>query len=395
MDERDLIVRTRGGAERTGHAALRKFVAPEFVFGAGALGMAGRYVRNVGAEKVLLVTDPGVIEAGWAARVERSLTAEGLRVVVFHDVSPNPREHEVMAGADVYRAEGCSAIVAVGGGSPMDCAKGIGIVSTNNAEVLSFEGVDEVAVPGPPLVCVPTTAGTSADVSQFAVINATARHTKVVIVSKTLVPDVALIDPLTTVTMDAVLTAASGLDALTHGIEAYVSDASSPITDQHALAAITLIADHLVVAVRRPDDIVARTQMMLASLHAGLAFSNASLGAVHAMSHGVGGLLDCAHGVANATLLSAVCTYNYGAAPERYRRVATSLKVARPGLRPLLDAIARLREAAGVPWTLRDVGLQPADIPTLAANAMQDACMVTNPRRPTASDIEGLFADAL
>jgi alcohol dehydrogenase class IV len=375
--------------------ALRKFVAPEFVFGAGALEMAGRYVRNLGADKVLLVTDPGVIEAGWAARVERSLTAEGLRVVVFHEVSPNPREHQVMTGAEVYRAERCSAIVAVGGGSPMDCAKGIGIVSTNNADVLSFEGVDEVAVPGPPLVCVPTTAGSSADVSQFAIITASARRTKVAIVSKTVVPDVALIDPLTTVTMGAALTAASGLDALTHGIESYVSDANSPITDQHALAAIALVADHLVDAVRRPDDIVARTQMMQASLHAGLAFSNASLGAVHAMAHGVGGLLDCAHGVANAMLLAPVSGFNYEATPGRYERVAASLKVARPGRQSLLDAIARLRDAAGIPWTLRDLGLQPGDIPMLAGNAMRDACMVTNPRRPSTSDIETLFTDAL
>jgi alcohol dehydrogenase len=395
MDRHEPKTRGQSGGLPPASAALRKFVVPEFVFGAGALDLAGRYARNLGASKVLLVTDPGVIEAGWASKVEQALRAEGLRFVVFADVSPNPRDHQVMAGAQVYRAEGCDAIVAVGGGSPIDCAKGIGVVSANATDILSFEGVDEVPTPGPPLVCLPTTAGTSADVSQFAIISAPDRRTKVAIVSKMVVPDVALIDPLTTVTMDAALTAACGLDALTHGIEAYVSNANSPLTDGHALAAISLVSENLVAAVRRPGDEAARTQMMLASLHAGLAFSNASLGAVHAMAHSVGGLLDCAHGAANAMLLEAVSAFNFDAAPERFERVADALGVRRHGVRPLVDAFARLREAAGLPTTLRDVGLEAPDIPVLAANAMRDACIVTNPRRPAAADIEGLFADAL
>ena len=257
--------------ERADLLALRKFVVPEFIFGAGALDLVGRYTRNLGATKVLVVTDPGVIEAGWAGQVTRSLQAEGLRFVVFSDVSPNPRAAQVMAGAEVYRREGCNAIVAVGGGSPMDCAKGIGIVSTNGEPVLAFEGVDEVPVPGPPLVCVPTTAGSSADVSQFAIITDLERHAKIAIVSKSVVPDVALIDPLTTATMGPGLTAACGMDALTHSIEAFVSNAHSPITDLHALTGMRLVVENIVTAVRPPPPRRGRARVVLGSQPPGLA----------------------------------------------------------------------------------------------------------------------------
>lgn len=173
---------------------LRKFLAPEAVFGQGAALLAGRYAQNLGARKVLLVTDPGVAAQPWFAPVAESIGEAGLRLEVFTDIHPNPRDFEVMRGAEVYRAAGCDAIVAVGGGSPMDCAKGIGIVSTNERHVLEFEGVDNVTRPGPPLICVPTTAGSSADVSQFAIITDTARRVKIAIVSKAMVPDAALVD---------------------------------------------------------------------------------------------------------------------------------------------------------------------------------------------------------
>jgi alcohol dehydrogenase class IV len=210
---------------------LRKFVAPEFVFGVGALPLVGRYARNFGGRKVLVVTDPGLIQTVWVDYVLDSLKAENVPWVVFQAVTPNPKAFEVAAGVQVYRDNGCDVIVAVGGGSPMDCAKGIGISYANGKEVLTFEGVDEVPMPGPPLICIPTTAGSSADVSQFAIINDTTRKVKVAIVSKTVVPDVALIDPETTTTMPPELTAGTGLDALVHAMEAYVSNASSRISD--------------------------------------------------------------------------------------------------------------------------------------------------------------------
>ena len=300
---------------------LRKFVAPEFVYGQGAISLICRYAVNFGARKVLVVTDPGVLDAGWAGRIISDLESAKLEYAVFTDINPNPRDFQVESGAAVYREEGCDVIIAVGGGSPMDCAKGIGILSSNDCGIKEFEGVDNVPVPGPPLICVPTPAGSSADVSQFAIINDTERKIKFAIISKTVVPDIALIDPETTTTMDAYLTACTGIDALVHAIEAVVSTASSPITDIHAFEAIRLIRATLTHAVTRLDDLELRDSMMRASLEAGLAFSNASLGAVHAMAHSLGGMMDLPHGECNAMLLSPVIAYNFTSAPARYRLV--------------------------------------------------------------------------
>ncbi len=380
---------------------LRKFVAPEFVFGIGARHLAGRYAANFGARKVLIVSDPGVVAAGWVGEVQASLDEARIGHALFTGVSPNPRVDEVAEGADQYRADGCDVIVAVGGGSPMDCAKGIGIVSTNGGSVLKYEGIDNVDAPGPPLICVPTTAGTSADVSQFAVITNPADRVKIAIISKTAVPDVALIDPETTTTMPPYLTVCTGLDALVHAVEAFVSVASSPFIDMHALEAMRLIKANLMAARERPGDLKAREAMMQASLHAGLAFSNASLGATHAMSHSLGGLLDLPHGESNVLLLEHVVAFNYDCAPERFDRIGEALGLRLGGLttpgkrNAIFREISALRRRAGVDGSLAQRGVSLGDIPQLADNATRDACMVTNPRRPTKRDVEVLYEEAL
>ncbi|HPW50877.1 MAG TPA: iron-containing alcohol dehydrogenase, partial [Spirochaetota bacterium] len=191
---------------------LRKFVAPEFLFGCGAIPMLSRYIKNLGVKKILLVSDPGVVNAGWVSVIEKQIRDTGIPHVLFADVSPNPRDCEVMTGAEIYQNESCDMIVAVGGGSPMDCAKGIGIVCINKSHISEFEGVDKIPLPGPPLVCIPTTSGTSADISQFSIILDSVRKVKMAIVSKILVPDAALIDPVTLSTMDAKLMAETGMD---------------------------------------------------------------------------------------------------------------------------------------------------------------------------------------
>jgi alcohol dehydrogenase class IV len=379
---------------------LRKFVAPEFLYGVGALNQTGRYARSFGAEKVFVVSDPGVAEAGWLDAVLRSLDEVGLAHEVFLDLSSNPKDHEVAAGVSRYLGAGCDVIVAVGGGSPMDCAKGIGVASANQMDVLEFEGVDEVPAPGPPLICVPTTAGSSADVSQFAIITDSTRHRKIAIISKTVVPDVSLIDPETTTTMSAELTAVTGLDAFAHAVEAYASNASSPITDLHALASIPLITEHLAGAAKRPKDMESREGMMRGSLLAGLAFSNASLGLTHAMAHSLGGLLGAAHGMCNALLLEQVIAFNYPAVPDRYDRIAIAMGVdtADKGIddrkQALLSAVASLRASVGITSTLGDLGVRASDIPQLAANAMDDPCLATNPRTATAEEVEELYERA-
>ncbi|KAF0214881.1 MAG: iron-containing alcohol [Geobacteraceae bacterium] len=380
---------------------LRKFVAPEFIFGIDARKLTSRYAKNFGARKVLVVTDPGVMAAGWTDDVLANLREEGLEYAVFSSVTSNPKADEVKEGTEFYRRENCNVIVAVGGGSPMDCAKGIGIVSTNKRDIIEFEGVDKVDLPIPPLICVPTTAGSSADVSQFAIITDARRRVKIAIVSKMIVPDVALIDPATTSTMPQELTADTAIDALCHAIEAFVSTAHSPITDLFALQAVSLISSNLLPTLDTPDNSNFRGRLMLASLEAGLAFSNTSLGMTHAMAHSLGGMLDSPHGECNAILLPHVIDFNFATVPERYKRIGEAMGLATMGMSPdeirsaLHSRIKYLREAAGITHTLTQMGVDKSLIPLLAGKAMNDPCIVTNPRQPKKRDIEAIYEKAL
>ena len=380
---------------------MRKFVAPELIFGVGARHRAGFYAQHLQARRVLVVTDLGVIQAGWLQQLLVDLDECGLQWVVFSDITPNPKDHQVMVGSQVYRDQNCDVIVALGGGSVIDCAKGIGIVSANGGYILDFEGVDQIPVPGPPLICIPTTAGTAADISQFAIINNTEQRCKVSIISKSVVPDVALIDPETTLTMDPYLTACTGLDALTHAIEAYVSTASSPLVDVHALAAIELIRDNLLLTITDPINLAARENLMLASLQAGLAFSNASLGAVHAMAHSLGGYLDLPHGESNALLLEHVLRFNYSVAEDRYQRIGQALGLNLAGVpavsreKRITETLQTLRQSCGIRDGLIARGVTRSAIDDLAPPAVRDACLFTNPRRASLADIKTLYAEAL
>jgi alcohol dehydrogenase len=377
-------------------AELRKFVSPEFIIGADARLLAGRYAKNFCARKVFIVTGPRIISAGWVKDVTDSLDSEGIGYTIFAGVTPNPRDIEVMKGAAVYEESGCDAIVAVGGGSPIDCAKGIAIVVSNKKNILEFEGVDNVAIPPPPMICIPTTAGTGADVSQFAIINNTARQVKIAIISKMIVPDIALVDPVPLTTLTPELTAHTGMDAITHSIEAYVSNASSPVTDIQALESIRLMKMHLLSAYQDPDSLEERYQTMLGSLLAGLAFSNASLGAVHALAHSLGGYSDLPHGECNALLLEHVIGFNYPACPERYDTIGAIMQDGKKGGKEqVIAGIRTLRESLGVTDTLSDLGVTKKDIPELAKKALHDPCLATNPRKMTVTDIGQVYEKAL
>jgi len=380
---------------------LRKFLAPEFLFGLGARHQAGRYARNLGASRVLIVSDSGVMACGWTEEVRGSIENVGIQTVLFSDLTPNPKAQEIMQGAEIYRQADCDAIVAVGGGSPLDCAKGIAVVVANGGFILDYEGVDRISEPGPPLLCIPTTAGTAADLSQFAIICDKENRRKIAVISKAIVPDLSLVDPEVTTTMDPFLTACTGIDALTHAIEAAVSNAHSPITDLHALNAIELICGHLVRAVTSPGDMIAREQMMLGCLEAGLAFSNASLGAVHAMAHSLGGYLDIPHGECNAVLLRQVMEFNLPAAEDQFARI---LKVmgfesrrltSREMAASILAEIERLRCAVGIHQTLSDLGIHRTDVRELSKSAERDPCLATNPRVANRRDLEVLYEESL
>jgi Alcohol dehydrogenase, class IV len=379
---------------------LVKFLAPEFVFGIGARKLAGRYLKNLGARCALVVSDEGLEKLGWVADVVATLDEAKVPHVLFLDVHANPRDEDCEKGARLYKDSGCDAILSIGGGSPTDCAKGIGILTANPSPLRSYEGIDRIPSPGPPLVCVPTTSGASADVSQFAIIRDMESSRKMAIVSRMLVPDIALIDPEITSTMGPELTAATGIDALVHSIEAYVSNASSPITDIHALEAMRIIPAALPSAVYSPLDLEARSLMSRASMEAGLAFSNAILGAVHAMAHAVGGLCDSPHGECNAVLLPEVVRTNFPSASRKYREAAKAIGI--PGLSGEADDGGRIADAlrgvmAALPCAkhLSQFGVSRDDFPGLIDLALADPCMLTNPRPLTREEVSAIYERCL
>ncbi|MBY6410451.1 iron-containing alcohol dehydrogenase [Rhodococcus sp. BP-252] len=378
-----------------------KFHAPEIVFGQNSLGEVAHAALRLGARRPLVVSDGGLIEAGWVAHLTSLLIEEGLAPTVWSDLTPNPKDVEIEAGHVVYQESGCDVLVAIGGGSVMDAAKGIAILAGNGGSILDFEGVDQATRPIPPLVMVPTTSGTGADVSQFCIVTDTTRSTKITILGRALVPDITVIDPRLLTTMPEWLNAATGLDALTHGIEAFVSLGHNQLTDHHALRAVTMVTSHLAHTMTDPSDLGARTSMAQAALEAGLAFTNAILGATHAMSHQVGGLLDLPHGVINGVLLPHVIRFNAAHDPMPYVAVATSLGLAEArgsaeeAALAVAERVERLARQVGVPQGLKDIGVSDADIDVLATNALRDACMSTNPRSATHREMVDLFRTAL
>ena len=380
---------------------LRKFFAPEFIFGTGARKLAGRYAKNLGLNKVLIVTDKNIKTKFFYEDMIKSLEERNIQYAVFDEISPNPREYEVMNGVELYIKERCRGIISIGGGSPMDCAKGIGIVVSNGKEILQFEGVDKIPKTIPPLIFIPTTAGTASEVSQFTIITNSREHVKIAIISKSIVPDIALIDPETTLTMDRYLSACTGVDALVHAIEAYVSTAAFPVTDLHAVEAIKTVYVYLPKVIAEPENITYRSKMMYASLQAGLAFSNAILGAVHAMAHSLGGLLDLPHGECNALLLNSVVDFNYPARCDKYDNILQEIgiKISGMGLparkKVLLDSIEELKQSVGINKTLSKVGVTKENIPLLAEKAVKDPCILTNPKEVKLKEAEELYERAL
>ena len=380
---------------------LRTHKAPPFVLGTGAIEQLGHHVTQLHAQRVLIVTDHGVAEAGWLAPVVDALTQARIETVLFSDVTPNPKDQEVMAGAERYQSRECDLVVAVGGGSPMDCAKGIVAVVANGGDVRRFAGIDRVPVMPPPLICIPTTAGTAAEISRFAIITDTSNNIKFAIISDAMIPWLALVAPETTTTMPSELTATTGIGALVHAIEAYVSTDHSPLTDLYALEAIRLIVGSIRQALAQPRNMQHREAMMQGSLLAGLAFSNAGLGLVHAMAHSLGGLLDLAHGECNALLLEHVVNYNFDSARERYVQIGLTMGLPMKGLSAaeqkirLIAALAALRRDVNLAHPLRDLGVESDDIPALARNALLDPCIPTNPRTSTQEDITHIYEAAL
>jgi 1,3-propanediol dehydrogenase len=377
---------------------LLKFDIPEIIYGPEALSGIGHCAARLGGEKIFLVTDPGIIAAGWVDRTIRHLKQEGLDYVVYDNVVSNPRDFQVTQGVQLYHQKSCDVILAVGGGSPIDTAKGIAVLATNYGKLEEFVGCNRVTHPIPPLVCAPTTAGTGADVSQFAVVLDSRRKMKLCILSRAIMPDISIIDPTLLKTKSAELIAATGMDTLTHAIEAYVSSLSWPMTDPHAIHAIELVYAHLVRATKTKAP-AALEGMAVACLEAGLAFSNAILGAVHALAHPLGGLYDLHHGIVNSVMLPAVVRRNLSHVPEKFALMARALGVETRGMRPSEAAqhvpaqIEAMIEDLGLPRHLAQLGVSADDLPKMAVMAQEDICMLTNPCTYSTGDIEAMYRE--
>lgn len=377
------------------------FMPPVSLMGAGCLKDAGKEIKSRGHNKALIVTDKVLVDLKIVDFLTGVLDEEGINYSIFSETQPNPTMGNVESGLSKLRSENCDCVISFGGGSPHDCAKGIALVATNGGKISDYEGLDKSARPQLPLYAVNTTAGTASEMTRFAIITNETNHIKMAIVDKHTTPVMAVNDPLLMLDMPKSLTAATGMDALTHAVEAYVSTASTPITDACAIKAIELISDNLKQAVDNGKDEKARDQMAYAEYLAGMAFNSASLGYVHAMAHQLGGFYDLPHGVCNAILLPHVGKFNSKVVPERMGDIAKALGENIEGLssedaaNKAIDAINALSRSVGIPSGLAEIGAKEEDIPTLATNALKDATGLTNPIQATQEEIEQIFRTAL
>lgn len=385
-----------------GEAVYGFYIPTVTLMGIGSHKQLGEQIKTLGAQKPFLVTDKGITGAGLTQQIVDLIKEEtGADTIVYDETVPNPTDKNVEKGLAAYKENGCDMIITLGGGSPHDCGKGIGIVATNGGTIHDYEGVDQSTKPMPPFIAINTTAGTASEMTRFCIITDTSRKVKMAIVDWRVTPTIAINDPLLMVGMPSSLTAATGMDALTHAVEAYVSTIATPVTDACALKTIELVSDYLRQAVANGEDIEARDKMAYAEYLAGMAFNNASLGHVHAMAHQLGGFYDLPHGVCNAILLPHVSRFNLIAKLDRFVDIAVAMGENVEGLstrdaaEKALTAIQTLSRDVGIPANLTELGVKEEDLPIMAENAQKDACGMTNPRRPSLEDVIAIYKAAL
>ena len=383
------------------------FIPSVTLIGIGASKQIPEKIKALGGSKPLIVTDKGITGAGITKQITDLLDAASMKYVVYDETIPNPTDKNVHDGVDVYKKEKCDSLITLGGGSSHDCGKGVGLVIANGGKIHDYEGVDMSSKPMPPYLAVNTTAGTASEMTRFCIITDTSRHVKMAIVDWRVTPGIAVDDPMLMVGMPPALTAATGMDALTHAVEAYVSTIANPMTDSAAEKAIELIAKFLRPAVANGQDIEAREGMCFAQYLAGMAFNNASLGHVHAMAHQLGGFYDLPHGECNAILLPHVEKFNLIAKMDRFVKIAQLLGENTAGLAPrdaaelALVGIKKLSADIGIPSGLIELGkrygkeVKASDIDTMVGNAQKDACGLTNPRCPKDIDVKAIYTAAL
>ena len=371
------------------------------LFGAGSVEKIGTEAQLLKAKKILIITDPGVIQAGLLEGVEKSLQSVNLPFVIFDGVEPDPRIEVVEKSVEKAKKEGTDLIIGFGGGSSLDIAKVTSIMITNTGKIDSFFGIDLVPNPGIPVILIPTTAGTGSEVTPIAILSDTKEKLKKGIVSPTLFPEVAIVDPKLTIGLPPSVTAFTGMDALTHAIEAYYSVNATNLSDLLAFRAMELISKNIRMAYAHGENLAARSNMMEGSLLAGIAFANAGVGAVHAFAYPLGGEFHLAHGLTNTLMLPYVMRYNILGCPHKFAQMAKAFgeKVERiselVGAEIAVRFIERLSEDIRVPRRLRDVGIPEDAIPRLAEAAMKvTRLLANNPRKVTLEDAVAIYKSA-
>ena len=379
------------------------FVPGISLIGVGACHGIPHYIHTYHITKPLIVTDKGIVQTGILKIITDILDGDNIPYSVHDKTVPNPTDENVTEGVAQYKADGCDGLISIGGGSSHDCCKGIGLVVSNGGRIHDYEGVDKSTKSMPPYLAVNTTAGTASEITRFCIITDSSRKVKMAIVDWRITPSVAINDPILMVGMPPALTAATGMDALTHAVEAYVSTGATPLTDACAEKAIKLVSENLRRAVANGSDIHAREGMCYAQYLAGMAFNNASLGHVHAMAHQLGGFYNLPHGECNAILLPIVEEYNLLAHVEKFINIAKMMDENVEGLSKrdaaelAIAAIRRLSQDVGIPPSITELAkrygkeVSRSDIPTMVANAQKDACALTNPRKMTDAAVQQLY----
>ena len=384
-----------------GEQVYSYFIPTVNLMGVGAAKETTGQVKVMGGTNAMIVTDAFLAKSGMAVEIKALVEAAGAKALVWGGAEPNPTDINVHDGLKVFQDNNCDMIISLGGGSSHDCAKGIGIVATNGGNIRDYEGVDQSSKAMPPFIAINTTAGTGSEMTRFCIITDTSRKVKMAIVDWRVTPNVAINDPLMMVGMPPALTAATGMDALTHAVEAYVSIIATPVTDSAALMAIKLISENLRNAVANGMNMEARDNMAYAEFLAGMAFNNASLGYVHGMAHQLGGFYNLPHGVCNAILLPHVCDFNLIACPDRFADIAEAMGENIEGLSTrsaadvAIEAIQLLSEDVGIPSGLAELNVKDEDLKVMAVNAMKDACSATNPRLATLDDVIQIYRNAM
>ena len=374
---------------------------PTAHFGAGAVKKVGELAKAEGAKKALIITDSFIAQSDIRKKIEDSLKAVGIAVEVFDGVTPNPTTACVDAGSDFAAHSDADILIAVGGGSSMDTAKGVSLGARNPQRGIGLDYQTQFEKPGLPIIAIPTTAGTGSEVNAFGVITDEATHVRFYVGHSSALAKAAILDPELTLGLPPKATAATGMDAMIHAVESYLSIRNNPYSDGIALQTIELVMKNLPAAYKEGSNLEARANMLLASHIVGVGFSHTGLGLVHGIGHSLGGHFNVPHGVALCTVLEQVLRFNLPARLHRMAKIAQALGVAQTGkseaenAESAIQALVQLAREVGLATKLSDHGITEADLPLLAKTAVEDAVTLNNPIKPTEQDVLGILRSAL